>query len=404
MSGFRASREVILILGAKGIRTFCYGYLGILLPLYLADLGLSAAGIGAFVTLTLAGSAALTWATRAAAERVGARGSLLLLAVLTIGAAAVLLVTRDPWLVVLAAMMGNVAVGTGETGPFLSIEQVVIARAAQPERRTSMLSLYNLLGYGAAAAGAVAVGAGHPRTLFAGFLAAGVVQAIAYAGLGRVTLAPRSRGAPVTTPVIRRIAVLFALDSFAGGFVVQSLIAYFLHVRFDLGLDALGRVFFVAQMLTAASLLLAPRLARSFGLLPTMVVTHLVSNVFLIGIAAAPSATIATVLLYARQLLSQIDVPTRQAWVMTIVPDREREAAATTTTLWRTSAQAVTPLLTGWIMQSLALSAPFVLGGGLKIVYDLLLWRAFKNLQSSERDRADDPDERSSAIPRSRRP
>jgi hypothetical protein len=324
--------------------------------------------------------------------------------VLTIGAAAILLVTRDPWLVVLAAMLGNVAVGTGETGPFLSIEQVVIARAAQPERRTSMLSLYNLLGYGAAAAGAVAVGAGHPRTLFAGFLAAGVVQAIAYAGLGRVTLAPRSRGAPVTTPVIRRIAALFALDSFAGGFVVQSLIAYFLHVRFDLGLDALGRVFFVAQMLTAASLLLAPRLARSFGLLPTMVVTHLVSNVFLIGIAAAPSATIATVLLYARQLLSQIDVPTRQAWVMTIVPDREREAAATTTTLWRTSAQAVTPLLTGWIMQSLALSAPFVLGGGLKIVYDLLLWRAFKNLQSSERDRADDPDERSSAIPRSRRP
>jgi MFS family permease len=185
----------------------------------------------------------------------------------------------------------------------------------------------------------------------------------------------------VTTPVIRRIAALFALDSFAGGFVLQSLIAYFLHVRFDLGLDALGRVFFVAQMLTAASLLLAPRLALSFGLLPTMVVTHLVSNVFLIGIAAAPSAAIATALLYARQLLSQIDVPTRQAWVMTIVPDHEREAAATTTTLWRTSAQAVTPLVTGWIMQSLALSSPFVLGGGLKIVYDVLLWRAFKDLR-----------------------
>jgi hypothetical protein len=112
-----------------------------------------------------------------------------------------------------------------------------------------------------------------------------------------------------------------------------------------------------------------------------MVVTHLVSNVFLIGIAAAPSAAIATALLYARQLLSQIDVPTRQAWVMTIVPDHEREAAATTTTLWRTSAQAVTPLVTGWIMQSLALSSPFVLGGGLKIVYDLLLWRAFKDLR-----------------------
>ena len=381
MSGFHASKDAALVLAAKGIRTFCYGYLGILLPLYLADLGLSAAGVGTFVTLTLAGSAGLTWVTRVAAERLGARGSLLVLAVLTIAAAAIMLITRHPWVVVLAAMLGNVAVGAGETGPFLSIEQVVIARAVPPERRTSMLSLYNLLGYGAAAAGAAAVAAGHPRTLFAGFLAAGVLQVIAYAGLGRVTIGPRSTGASVTTPVIRRIAALFALDSFAGGFVLQSLIAYFLHVRFDLGLDALGGVFFVAQMLTAASLLLAPRLARSFGLLPTMVVTHLVSNVFLIGIAAAPSAAIATALLYARQLLSQIDVPTRQAWVMTIVPDYEREAAATTTTLWRTSAQAVTPLVTGWIMQSLALSSPFVLGGGLKIVYDLLLWRAFKDLR-----------------------
>ena len=381
MSGFHASKDAALVLAAKGIRTFCYGYLGILLPLYLADLGLSAAGVGTFVTLTLAGSAGLTWVTRVAAERLGARGSLLVLAVLTIAAAVIMLITRHPWVVVLAAMLGNVAVGAGETGPFLSIEQVVIARAVPPERRTSMLSLYNLLGYGAAAAGAAAVAAGHPRTLFAGFLGAGVLQVIAYAGLGRVTIGPRSTGASVTTPVIRRIAALFALDSFAGGFVLQSLIAYFLHVRFDLGLDALGRVFFVAQMLTAASLLLAPRLARSFGLLPTMVVTHLVSNVFLIGIAAAPSAAIATALLYARQLLSQIDVPTRQAWVMTIVPDHEREAAATTTTLWRTSAQAVTPLVTGWIMQSLALSSPFVLGGGLKIVYDLLLWRAFKDLR-----------------------
>jgi len=140
----------------------------------------------------------------------------------------------------------------------------------------------------------------------------------------------------------------------------------------------------VAQLLTAGSLLLAPRLARAFGLLPTMVVTHLVSNVFLIGIAAAPSATIAVVLLFARQLLSQIDVPTRQAWVMTIVRDHERESAATTTTLWRTSAQAITPLATGWIMQSLALSSPFVLGGGLKIVYDILLWKAFKDLKPPE--------------------
>jgi MFS family permease len=385
MSGFRARRDVALVFVAKGIRTFCYGYLGILLPLYLLELGLSAAGVGAFVTLTLAASAGLTWATRTVAERVGARGSLLFLAGLSIASATILLATRQPWVVVGAAMLGNVAVGTGETGPFLSIEQVVIARAVDAERRTGMLSLYNLLGYGAAAAGAAVVAAGGPRALFGGFLVGALIQVVAYAGLGRVALAARTPVTVTATPVIRRIAVLFALDSFAGGFVLQSLIAYFLHARFGLGLEALGRVFFVAQILTAASLLLAPRLARSFGLLPTMVVTHLVSNVFLIGIAVAPSAAIASALLYARQLLSQIDVPTRQAWVMTIVRDHEREAAATTTTLWRTSAQAITPLVTGWIMQSLALSAPFVLGGGLKIVYDVLLWKAFKDLEPVDR-------------------
>jgi MFS family permease len=386
MSGFHANREVALVLAAKGVRTFCYGYLGILLPLYLADLGLSAAGVGAFVTLTLAGSAALTWGVRAQAERLGARGSLLALAGLSAVAAGVLLWTRAPWVVVVAAMLGNVAVGAGETGPFLSIEQVVIARAVGPAQRTGILSLYNLLGYGAAAVGAAAVAAGSPPTLFAGFLAGALVQLVAYAGLGRVTLGPppAAPGSP-STPLIRRMAALFALDSFAGGFVLQSLVAYFLHARFDLGLEALGRVFFVAQILTAASLLLAPGLARAFGLLPTMVVTHLVSNLFLVGIAAAPSAAVAVALLFARQLLSQIDVPTRQAWVMAVVPDHEREAAATTTTLWRTTAQAVTPLATGWLMQSLALSAPFVLGGGLKIVYDLLLWRMFRDLRAPDR-------------------
>jgi hypothetical protein len=386
MSGLHANREVALVLAAKGVRTFCYGYLGILLPLYLADLGLSAAGVGAFVTLTLAGSAALTWGVRAQAERLGARGSLLALAGLSAVAAGVLLWTRAPWVVVVAAMLGNVAVGAGETGPFLSIEQVVIARAVGPAQRTGILSLYNLLGYGAAAVGAAAVAAGSPPTLFAGFLAGALVQLVAYAGLGRVTLGPppAAPGSP-STPLIRRMAALFALDSFAGGFVLQSLVAYFLHARFDLGLEALGRVFFVAQILTAASLLLAPGLARAFGLLPTMVVTHLVSNLFLVGIAAAPSAAVAVALLFARQLLSQIDVPTRQAWVMAVVPDHEREAAATTTTLWRTTAQAVTPLATGWLMQSLALSAPFVLGGGLKIVYDLLLWRMFRDLRAPDR-------------------
>ena len=386
MSGFHANHEVIAIFAAKAVRTFAYGYLGILLPLYLADLGLSAAGVGAFVTLTLVGSAALTWGVRAPAERLGARAALLGLALLSVAAGVLLLAARGPWLVVLAAMLGNVAVGAGETGPFLSVEQVIIARAVPTDRRTSVLSVYNLLGYGAAALGAAVVGLLSPRGLFAVFLAAAVVQTLAYLRLPSARAVPRpsAAGPGPSAALIRRLAALFALDSFAGGFVLQSLVAYFLHVRFGLGLEALGQIFFVAQLVTAASLLLAARFALRFGLLNTMVVSHLVSNVFLIGIAFAPTAWLAVALLYARQLLSQMDVPTRQAYVMGVVEDHEREAAATTTTLWRTVTQALSPTLTGWIMSTIALSAPFLIGGGLKILYDILLYATFKEIKPKE--------------------
>ena len=372
------------VLVAKTLRTFCYGFLGILLPVYLADHGMDAQGVGLAMTCTLVGSAVLTWAVRRPAERLGARAALGALAALSAIAAVLLLVSDHPWVVVLAAMIGNVAVGTGETGPFLSIEQVVVARAVPGPRRTAVLSVYNLLGYAAAGLGAAIVGLAAPRALFALFLAVAVVQAMLYARLPimAVTRTTSARGA--SSALIRRLAALFALDSFAGGFVLQSLVAYFLHERYGLGLEALGQIFLVAQLVTAASLLLAARAARQFGLLNTMVVSHLISNVFLIAIAAAPAAWAAVVLLYARQLLSQMDVPTRQAYVMAVVEDHEREAAATTTTLWRTVAQAVSPTVTGWVMASVALGAPFVVGGGLKIVYDVLLWATFKDVKPRE--------------------
>ena len=375
---------VATILIAKAVRTFAYGFLGILLPVYLAERGLDARGVGLAVTCTLVGSAALTWAVRRPAERLGARATLAALALLSAVAAALLLMADHPWIIVLAAMIGNVAVGTGETGPFLSIEQVVVARAATGDRRTTILSLYNLLGYAAAGLGAVVVGLAAPRALFALFLALSLAQALLYARLPTVSVARTAAAGVASSALIRRLAALFALDSFAGGFVLQSLVAYFLHERYGLGLEALGQIFLVAQLVTAASLLLAPRAARQFGLLNTMVVSHLISNVFLIAIAAAPGAWAAVLLLYARQLLSQMDVPTRQAYVMAVVEDHEREAAATTTTLWRTVAQAVSPTVTGWVMASIALGAPFVIGGGLKIVYDVLLWATFKDVKSRE--------------------
>ena len=382
------SPDVVAVFVAKTARTFCYGFLGVLLPVYLSELGVSPTGVGVAITLTLAGSAALTWAVRRPAERHGATPVLVALGALSAAAALILLASRDPRLVVVAAMLGNVAVGTGETGPFLTLEQVLIARAVVARRRTTVLSVYNLIGYAAAALGAASIGAvpGH-RTLFLIFLAGAAVQCLAYARLPRRTLpagpAPAGRRLP-SAPLIRRLAALFALDSFAGGFVLQALVAYYLHARYGLGLEALGAIFAVTQVLTAISLLLAARAAARFGLLATMVVSHLVSNVVLIAIAAAPSAAIAVGLLFGRHLLSQMDVPTRQAYVMAIVEDREREAAASATNLARTVAQAVTPALTGWVMQAVALAAPFVLGGGLKIVYDLLLWWTFRDVKLND--------------------
>jgi MFS family permease len=380
--------EARLVFVAKIVRTFCYGSLGVLFPVYLSELGLDARGVGVAVTLTLVGSAALTAAARRPAERWGPRPVLVGLAALIVVAALLLLSTRSPWLVVLAAMLGNLAVGTGETGPFLALEHVTVSRAAARERLTMTLSLYNFSGYVAAAVGAALVGrvGAAPAVLFAVFLAGGLVQMAAYAMMEtRGAVAPRvvrqSAAAAPSRPLIRRLAALFALDSLAGGFILQSLVAYWLHVRFGLDLAGLGWVFFGAQLLSGVSLLLAGRLAPRLGLVNTMVFSHLISNVILIAIAFAPDPALAVGLLLARHLLSQMDVPTRQSFLMLAVEDHEREAAASVTNTSRTIAQAASPALTGWIMQGVSLSAPFVLGGGLKIVYDLLLYATIRKVQ-----------------------
>jgi MFS family permease len=379
-------REARLVLAAKSIRTFCYGFLGVLFPVYLIELGLDAAGLGVAVTLTLAASAALTAAIRRPAERHGPRAVLLVLAGLIVVSGALLMVASHPWLVVAAAMVGNLAVGTGETGPFLTLEQVVVARASARERLPRALSLYNLVGYVAAALGAAAVGraGARPTALFALFLAGGAAQGLLYACMragGALPAGPARAADRPSGPMVRRLAALFALDSLAGGFVLQSLVTYWFYTRFGLGLGALGWIFFGAQILSGLSLLLAARITPRLGLVNTMVFSHLISNVFLILLAAAPSAAAAVPLLLARHLLSQMDVPTRQAFLMLVVEDREREHAASLTNLSRTVAQAVSPALTGWIMQSLSLAAPFVLGGGLKIIYDLLLYRVIRGAE-----------------------
>ena len=379
------SRDARLVLVAKTARTFCYGFLGVLFPVYLAERGMDAGEIGLAVTLTLLASAAMTSGIRRPAERWGPRAALLAQAGLIVVSALVLLITDHPWLVVGAAMIGNLAVGTGETGPFLTLEQVAVTRASPRAELTTALSLYNLAGYAASAVGAatVARAGSSPRLLFAVFLLGGLVQIAAYARMAAGAPLPRgtrSTAAMPSRPLVRRLAALFALDSLAGGFVLQSLVAYWFYTRFGMGLAALGWIFFGAQVLSGLSLLLAARLAPRLGLVNTMVFSHLISNLLLIAVALAPSAWLAITMLLARHLLSQMDVPTRQSFLMLAVQDHEREGAASLTNVSRTLAQSASPALTGWVMTSVSVAAPFFLGGGLKIVYDLMLYATIRKV------------------------
>ena len=381
------ARDARLVFIAKTTRTFCYGSLGVLFPVYLTELGLDARGLGIAVTLALLSSAVLTVAVRRPAQRWGPRTALLGLAALSVLAALLFLVAKSPWLVIVAAMLGNLAVGTGESGPFLALEQVAVTRASTREGLTRALSLYNLTGYVASALGAALVTrlTGSPTWVFAIFLAGAVIQLGAYALMRRSPPVPASARARQRAPsraLVRRIAALFALDSFAGGFVIQSLVTYWFYTRFDLALGTLGWIFFGTQILSGLSLLLAARVAPRLGLVNTMVFSHLISNLLLIALAFASTLSVAVTLLLARHLLSQMDLPTRQTFLMLAVEDQEREHAATLTNTTRTVAQSVSPAVTGWIMQTLSLSAPFLLGGGLKIVYDLLLYATIRNIRT----------------------
>lgn len=379
-------RDAWLVFAAKTTRTFCYGALGVLVPVHLVRLGMDARGLGLAVTLTLVSSAALTFAVQRPSRRWGPRVALVGLAGLSVIAGVLFLVSWEPWLVVMAAMLGNLAVGTGETGPFQALEQVVVTRASPRDALTRMLSLYNLVGYVASAFGAALIARlpDSPRGVFGLFLVGALVQVAAYARMRpavAATPAQRVASSAPSRPLVRRIAALFALDSLAGGFVIQSMVTYWFYTRFGLTLAQLGWIFFGTQILSGLSLLLAARLAPRLGLVNTMVFSHLISNLLLIAVALAPTALGAVALLLARHLLSQMDLPTRQTFLMLAVEDHEREHAATLTNTSRTLAQSVSPTLTGWIMQGLSLSAPFILGGGLKIVYDLLLYVTIRNVR-----------------------
>jgi len=390
-----------LLFAARIVRLFAYGFVAVVLVLYLSAIGLDDHRIGLLLSLTLAGDVLVSLYLTTRADALGRKRTLLAGALLMIGAAVVFAITRDFTLLVLAATIGVISPSGNEVGPFLAVEQVALTQAAKGRDRTSLFAWYNLAGSFATAAGSLAGGflAGQMMSRGFGAVASYRSAIIAYAILGGVLAAvfaavsPAIEGERATTPgslfrvdrsrsIVMRLSALFALDSFAGGLVVQSIVAYWFFRRFGLSPAALGTLFFGANLAAGISALTAARIAKRFGLLNTMVFTHLPSNILLILIPLMPTLPLAITVLLLRFSISQMDVPTRQAFVIAAVDPTERTAAAGITGVARTTGAALAPVIAMPLIASLTHSwIPFIAAGALKIVYDLVLLRSCRGVK-----------------------
>ena len=389
------------LLGARALRAVGDGYMAVLLPAYLLALGLGTWQVGFVSTATMLGSALATlavgaWGHRFAANRL-LRGAACLMAATGLGLAGL----SSFWPLLVVAFVGTLNPSSGDVSVFLPLEHARLAGAAEGHARTALFARYSLLGALCAALGAL--GAGLPdalagvgdltrldvlRALFGLYGLLGLLVLLIYRRLPEAPEAPAA-SSPAAPPalaaalgpsrgVVVRLAALFSVDAFAGGLVVNALMALWLFERFGVSLAQAGVFFFWTGLLGAASQLAAPVLARRIGLLNTMVFTHIPANVCLVLAALAPSWPVALTLLLVRSALSQMDVPTRTAYVMAVVTPAERPAAASFTAVPRSLAAAVSPSLSGALFAAGWISAPLIACGVLKIAYDLALWRAMR--------------------------
>jgi len=386
--------EVRLLLIGRGLRGFVDGYVAILLPAYLLALGYGTWEVGVLSTATLLGSALATLALGAWGHRAPSRPLLLAAAVLMLATGLGFAALSSFWPLLVVAFVGTLNPSAGDVSVFLPLEHSRLAHAGSGAGRVGVFARYSLTGALCAAVGALAValpdalvGSGWDRltALRAMFAAYGVV------GLALLLLYQKLPGGAAPDPqqeparlgpsrrTVVRLAALFSVDSFAGGLVVNSLLALWLFERFGLSLAAAGAFFFGAGLLSALSQLAAPVVARRIGLLNTMVFTHIPASVFLIMAALAPSLPLALGFLLLRAALSQMDVPVRSAYVMTVVTPAERVAAASFTAVPRSLAAALGPSLGGALLAAGWLGAPLIACGALKIGYDLALWASFKS-------------------------
>jgi len=399
------SRDGKLLLGARIVRTFSYGFLSVILAIYLKLVGFDDILVGIVLTATLVNSIFFNLLSSAYADKIGRRKILVIYAALMIVSSIIFFVTSNYIALVIAALVGTINVTGSEVGAFLSLEQAMLPQTIRDiKKRNSIFAIYNAVGTFAMSAGVLLSGLpsmlqnygfdkiGAIKSLFLIYAACAVVVLVIYLMLSKNIEVKESAKSslslknisPQSKSIIVKMSSLFAIDSFGGGFVIQSIVSFWFYTKFGADLSSLSYIFAVSGVLTAISYMASTKIASKIGLVNTMVFTHIPSNVLLILLAFAPSLSIAVSLLFARMSLSQMDVPTRQSYIMGVVGENERIPAAVFTNTSRNISQAISPSITGIIIQTLSLSAPFVIGGVLKIVYDVGIFFSFRKIKPPE--------------------
>jgi MFS family permease len=395
MAQVSIERDLRLILGIQAVRAFLYGFGAVILGSSLAASGASDVVVGVVGAAILAGMALAAIVVGVAGDRIGRRRTyaalLVLLGVVGLGYA----LTDRIWILVLLALFGTMSTDANENGPLTTLEQAMIGQAPA-ESRVRVFGRYNAIAYLAGAVGALAAGGpAFLQRIWSGAPTGRLWFLLFPAGaIGCLWLSTRLSGAMelevrAAAPLVRsrervfRLASLFAIDSFAGGFVVTVFIVFWFETRFDASAELMSAVIFASGLLQAVSSVVAPRVATRFGLLNTMVFTHLPSNILLMLVPLMPTLPLAIAVLLMRFALSQMDVPTRQAYVAAMVDPEERTAAAATTNTARYVARPLGPIVGTALMRNVALGAPWVVSGALKAVYDVLLWRVFRKVEAT---------------------
>ena len=406
------TRDGWLLFVTRFTRLFAYGSLSVILVFYLIGLGLTEVQSGLVLTLTLAGDVVVSLFLTTRADRIGRRRMLIIGAVLMAAAGFAFASTHNLFFLILAGTIGVISPSGNEVGPFLSIEQAALSHIVPATARTEVFAWYTMAGSLATALGALFGGfftqalqqtsmtpVASYRAVVLVYATLGILLAFIFARLsalvevkgvpdGAVIPAGNVFGITRSRNIVLKLSGLFALDSFAGGFVVQSFAAYWFYLRFGVDPGTLGVIFFWANIFAGISSLLASRLATRFGLINTMVATHLPSNILLILVPLMPNLKLAVAVLLVRFSTSQMDVPTRQSYTMAVVSAEERSAAAGITGVARTTGAAISPLFVGFLFaRPRLISVPFFLAGSLKIIYDILLYKEFVGLRPPDEAR-----------------